>query len=176
MRALAFISFLATGLIGCSPSASDSPQVPTPPEGPSIVTAPEATVKSGPDVPAPPQPNGDGILTISDVDFSTFSTELAHSLNFKDKESERSVTDKIHLAFKPQNTETRDGHKEYAMTELKGQDGSVLVATATGLADESVKAKQLYVVFKDETLVTYGMKVKCWRADNPDIWQNTPCP
>lgn len=178
MRKFVIISFLATALVGCSPGSSDSSdstKAQTPPEGPSIVAAPEASVKPRPDVPTPPAPNGDGILTISDVDFTTYSLELASHLNLEVGEAKGSVEDKIHAAFRPNKMSEGEGHIEYALTELKAEGGSVLLATAEGLADDSVKAKQLYVIFQDDMLVTYGMKVKCRRGPSPNIWQNSLC-
>lgn len=174
MRVFVLLSFLTMALIGCSP---DSTLVPTSPDVPSVVAVPKAPAESRSDVPTPPQPNGDGILSLADIDFASYSLDLASFLNLSIGESKGSVEDKIHAVFKPRkDTETESGHTEYSLTELKAEGGSVTVATAESLADDSVKAQQLYTIFKDDALVTYGMKIKCWRGDDTEDWQKTPCP
>jgi len=129
-----------------------------------------------PVLPIPPTPNGDGLERLSDIDFTSYSLDLASFLNLNEGESKSSVEDKVHAAFKPNRTPEGEGHTEYSLTELKAEGGSVMVATAEGFADDSVKAQQLYVIFKDEKVVTYGLKVKCWRSKTSDKWQKTLCP
>lgn len=51
-----------------------------------------------------------------------------------------------------------------------------ILATRNGLGDDSVKSEQLITRFSDGILTDYGMRVKCYRAPNPDQWTVKLCP
>ena len=51
-----------------------------------------------------------------------------------------------------------------------------IVATRDGLADDSVKGERLIARFSDDILTAYGMRVKCYRGPNPDVWTREICP
>jgi len=51
-----------------------------------------------------------------------------------------------------------------------------IIATRNGLQDDSVKSEQVLVHFADDVLVEFGMRVKCYRSNNPDEWTKEPCP
>lgn len=50
------------------------------------------------------------------------------------------------------------------------------VATRNGLRDDSVKSEQVIALFSDNILVDFGMRVKCYRAVDPDAWTQEFCP
>jgi len=51
-----------------------------------------------------------------------------------------------------------------------------IIATRNGLQDDSIKSEQALVHFADGILVDYGMRVKCYRSNNPDEWTKELCP
>lgn len=175
MRALGFIPVSILALSACSQNTSETRDVYDASSMPDVPRV--AAVTEGLEPPMPPVvPNGDGITRLSDIDFASYSMDLAKPLNLEVGELKTSVEDKVHATFRPNKMPDGKGHMEYALTELKAEGGSVLLATAQGLADDSVKAQQLYVIFQEGVLVTYGMKVKCKRGETPNIWQNSVCP
>ncbi|MEP6343335.1 MAG: hypothetical protein ABJ275_08470 [Maricaulaceae bacterium] len=59
----------------------------------------------------------------------------------------------------------------------KLEDGTFeIVATRNGLRDDSVKNEQLIARFSNNILTDYGMRVKCYRAADPEAWIKESCP
>ena len=59
-------------------------------------------------------------------------------------------------------------------------DGSVMLYSAAGLPDDSIKAEEIYLILTGEdgaqTLQSFGLRLKCYRGENTTDWQNKPCP
>ncbi len=111
---------------------------------------------------------------IEQIDFTAYSIELAQNVGLEIGEAKAASNEKIQTYFKP--AKGAEGSAEYLFSELRGEGGNVILATSNGLADDSIKGEELYAVFKDDKLITYGLRQKCWRGDNPDIWQTQFCP
>jgi len=111
---------------------------------------------------------------IEDIDFASYSTDLARFSGLNKGDNKAAAIEAIHAFFKPEKG--AKGQAAYTFLELGGLGGTVIIASADGLADDSVKARELYAVFRDDSLITYGMKVKCWRGDRSDVWIVDLCP
>ena len=65
-------------------------------------------------------------------------------------------------------------------SEFEVVGGSVMLLSASGLADDSVHAQEFYLFFEGEgaaqTLATYGLRVQCARGGKITNWQKEPCP
>lgn len=173
MKSPFIISCLGLLLVSCS-DANTPVTAPVPNVPPVVATSSEPSVATP--VPMPPVVYDDKITKLSDIDFGSYSTDLAAFIGLNTGDSRTVIDDKIHQLFEPNSHTEIGGHTEYSLTELKAEGGSVLIATAHGLADDSVLAKQVYAIFKQDVLVTYGMKIQCRRGDTPETWQTNLCP
>ena len=150
-----------------------------------------ADTAPAPNIPAPPAVEGgvpqelSDIRRPSDIDFGAYSKDLAKFTGLKVgmpmAEAELIVLNKM----APEKG--AEGRAVFEMDKFQGYvGGQAFVATIDGLADDSVKAQQLYAIGKKDTdnkgegetysLIDYGMRVKCWRGDNTENWQSKPCP
>ncbi len=164
-------SVFALGLTGCSQAEHKAETDPASPSSQARALTPIPPVNPNHTLTAP---RTDEINTIAEIDFTAYSMALAKFVGLEIGESKSVSNDKIRAYFKP--SKGAEGNAEYVFSEFRGEGGNVILATANGLADDSVKGEELYAVFKDDILITYGTRLKCWRADNPDIWSQTPCP
>jgi hypothetical protein len=120
----------------------------------------------------------------ADIDYHSYSTDMAKFVGLEVGESHTSAVAKISAYFAPETL--GEGKKQESSVSIYDRDGgSILLAVSDGLMDDSVKGESLYAVFAKEdlgedgvtqTLVTYGLKVKCWRGENKDNWQTDLCP
>lgn len=126
-----------------------------------------------------PQPLS-GILRASDIDFGSYSRDLAKFVKLEIGEPMASAESKTLAYFTPKAS--GEGNVQFEMDKLQGYiGGQAFIATIDGLVDDSVKAEQLYAIGKKQvdenyTLVDYGMRVKCWRGENPNEWGTDLCP
>lgn len=133
-------------------------------------------------LPTPSEP-GDGAplkmktLTLEDIDFSSYSEDLAKFIKLEAGESNWAAIDKMRLYFAPEDGKTILQTKT---STFDRPDGSVMVYTVSGLKDDSIKAQELFMIFsgpKDaQTLAAYGLKQKCQRGENTTNWQTKLCP
>ena len=131
----------------------------------------EASQKAAPAIPTS---TIEDITKIEQIDFTAYSTEMAKPVGLINGEAKAVSNDKIRAYFKP--AKGSEGKAEYVFTELRGEGGNVILAASNGLADDSIKGEELYAVFKDDKLIIYGLRQKCWRGPNADVWQQTLCP
>ncbi|MEE9348365.1 MAG: hypothetical protein V3U82_09220 [Robiginitomaculum sp.] len=136
-----------------------------------------------PDVPhgtALPDRTSDGSNPPADIDYDSYSMDMAKFVGLEIGESHTSAVAKISTYFTPEAL--GEGKQQESSVSIYDRDGgSILLAISDGLMDDSVKGESLYAIFsKDEdgaqTLVTYGLKAKCWRGENKDNWQIDLCP
>lgn len=128
-----------------------------------------------PDVPQLPESQ------LEDVDFTSYSTDLATVVGLEIGESRLESTDKIRLFFAP---EPGTRIIKTASQTFERDDGAVLLFSRIGLPDDSVKAQEIYAVFSgpggdvkfNQTLAAYGMRMKCYRGENTTEWQTDLCP
>lgn len=165
----------AFGLSACSPAAE--PEPPTPPD------APEADLSV---LAAPPEPE---IKRISDIDFSSYNKDLAKLVQLKQGESFAETKAKMETYFVPGKgipgekiaQDRRRGPSEVSFMTFEGDGGKVILAERSEMADDAVRAEQMYALTKtmadgSDMLLDFGMKVKCWRGENPDQWGTQLCP
>ena len=168
-----FTLIAAFGLVACSPQA-DAP------------TVPDVPTVSG-DVQPPKVPDSaSNIMRISDIDFPSYSRDLARFVELKLGENMATATPKIESYFSPQGgsvEDAQDSSRKKTETEFStfgAEGGKVTLVERVNIKDDSVKAEQFYAIFKAKgegyMLADYGMKIKCHRGDNTDNWQTALCP
>ena len=149
---------------------------------PAVPAAPEISVPAMPD-------SATQVMRISDIDFLSYSRDLAKFVKLELGESMSSATPKIESYFSPQGNSV-DEKIEYAASSGKktetefstfgAQGGKVTLVERVNIKDDSIKAEQFYAIFKAKgegfALADYGMKVKCHRGNNTDNWQTDLCP
>ena len=152
--------------LGLSKSVKQRPEVPsTPPSG--SVSTPDA----------PSLPAG----KLEDIDFNAYSQGLAGPLGLVMGESRLDSIDKIRLYFAPE-----PGVNMVNMTSstFERDDGSVMLFARNNLPDDSVFAQEVYAVFSgpgntekfNQTLASYGLRVKCRRGNTAMEWSTELCP
>ena len=143
----------------------------------STLPAPEAKLES-PSIPlAPPKS-----LTLEDIDFNAYSKELAKFTGLKEGQSRGEAVDNVRLYFAP---EQGSQIISTSQSTFERDDGAVLLFSASGLAGDSVKAEEIYLIVSGEvgsqTLAAFGSRIKCHRnpnggGGNTTEWQAKPCP
>ena len=122
--------------------------------------------------------------TLDDVsdefDIVNFSKENAKFVGLVDGEEMETAELRIRAYFTPE--EASEGKISYSYEKTYASNGLTrVVATATGLMDDSVQAEQLIAYFKPLTpqtavLSEYGMRFKCYRGENKNQWTKKLCP
>ena len=124
---------------------------------------------------APPVPVKS--MTLEDIDFASYSEDLAKFVGLENGEDRWAAIDKMRLYFAPEDGQTILNTKT---SSFDRPDGSVMIFSASGFKDDSIKAQELFMIFagdKDaQTLAAYGLKQKCHRGDNTTEWQTNLCP
>jgi len=124
------------------------------------------------ETPAPTQSR-----TINDIDFSQYSLSLANYTDLRVGQSRIAAIDVVRLLHAPEQG-AKIVKTSSATFDMEG--GSVMLLSASGLADDSVHAEEFFLIFEGEgntqKLAEYGLRVKCARGENTTDWQKTPCP
>ena len=124
------------------------------------------------ETPAPTQSR-----TVNDIDFSQYSLSLANYTDLRVGQSRIAAIDVVRLLHAPEQG-AKIVKTSSATFDMEG--GSVMLLSASGLADDSVHAEEFFLIFEGEgntqKLAEYGLRVKCARGDNTTDWQKTPCP
>ena len=127
---------------------------------------------SEPEVEAP-QPS----RTLEDIDFKSYSKELAKFTGLAEGQSRGEAVDNIRLYFAPEDGRTIINPTQ---SKFEREDGAVLLFGASGMADDSIKAEEIYLIVQGpkgaQTLAAFGSKIKCRRGENTTEWQATLCP
>ncbi len=115
--------------------------------------------------------------TIDDIDFKSYSKELARFTGLAEGQSRGEAVDNIRLYFAPENGETIVNTTQ---SKFEREDGAVLLFGASGFPDDSIKAEEIYLIVQgpkgSQTLAAFGSRLKCHRGENITEWQATPCP
>ncbi|WP_371398190.1 hypothetical protein [Fretibacter rubidus] len=130
---------------------------------------------------------GEEIMRIADIDFLSYSKDLARWVELDTMEPLESAVAKIETYFSPQGGDINDydvrqtgTQTESIFSSFDAEGGKVVLVERINMRDDSVKAQQFYAVFKKtdttEVLIDYGMKIKCARGDNTTDWQTDNCP
>lgn len=122
--------------------------------------------------------------TLDDMDDSfdikNFSKANAKFVGLVDGEEMESAELRIRAYFTPE--ESSEGKLSYSYEKTYESNGLTrVVATVTGLMDDSVQAEQLIAYFKPispvrAVLADYGMRFQCYRGDNTEQWTVKLCP
>ena len=137
----------------------------------SSLSTPEST-PSNPTAPVMPKS-----LTLEDIDFNNYSKALAKFTGLKEGQSRGEAVDNVRLYFAPEQ-----GSKIISTSQstFERDDGAVLLFSASGLADDAVKAEEIYLILSGDkgaqTLAAYGSRIKCHRGENTTEWTTTLCP
>jgi len=125
-----------------------------------------------PKIPMPPKS-----LRLEDIDFTSYSESMAQFTGLKVGQSRIEAIDNIRLYFAPAEG---DNIIQTSQSTFDREDGSVMIFGASGLADDSVKAEEIFLILTGpegaQTLQAFGSKIKCHRGDNTSEWQITNCP
>ena len=145
-----------------------------PPAEPMSVSAPaSASNAAASSVPLPPMPKS---LTLEDIDFNAYSKELAKFTGLKEGQSRGEAVDNVRLYFAPENGSAMISTSQ---SKFEREDGAVLLFSASGLPDDSVKAEEIYLIVSGEkgvqTLAAFGSRIKCHRGENTTEWQADFC-
>ena len=166
MRAFFAISS-AMVLVACGPEDISAPAMPDA-KTPDLVDS----MPSTPDL--PPLPKS---LTLEDIDFTAYSPDLAAFTDLAEGQSRIEAIDAVRLYFAP-----IEGSKiiNTSQSTFERDDGTVMLLSASSLADDSIKAQEFYLIFTgqngDQKLASYGARIKCYRGDNTTDWQTQRCP
>ncbi len=117
---------------------------------------------------------------VEDIDFESYSTELASHIGLKQGEIRLDAIDKMRLYFAP---EPGTNMVNLTSSTFERDDGSVMIFARNNLPDDSVFAEEVYAVFSgpggvnkfDQTLATYGLRMKCRRGENAMEWTTELC-
>ena len=115
--------------------------------------------------------------TLEDIDFNSFSKELAKFTGLKAGQSRGEAVDNVRLYFAP---EQGSQIISTSQSTFEREDGAVLLFSASGLPDDSVKAEEIYLILSGDkgaqTLAAYGSRIKCHRGENTTHWTTKLCP
>ena len=147
-------------LASCGSQTAETPAVPN------------AESHVSPTVPTPPKTR-----TLEDIDFNSFSKELAKFTGLKAGQSRGEAVDNVRLYFAP---EQGSQIISTSQSTFEREDGAVLLFSASGLPDDSVKAEEIYLILSGDkgaqTLAAYGSRIKCHRGENTTNWTTKLCP
>jgi len=150
-------------LVACQPQATDASAIPKAPNVTESITSPA--------VPTPPKP-----MTLEDIDFNAYSKGLAKFTGLKEGQSRGEAVDNVRLYFAPESGKIIST----SQSTFEREDGAVLLFSASGLPDDSVKAEEIYLIVSGEkgaqTLAAFGSRIKCHRGENTTEWQTALCP
>ena len=134
-------------------------------------------------------PESPEIKRISDIDFTSYNKGLARFVKLEAGDSFASAKAKMETYFIPGKgipgekiaQDRLRGPSEVSFMTFEGDGGKVILAERNEMADDSVKAEQMYALTKtmadgSDVLLDYGMKIKCWRGENSDEWGTSLCP
>ena len=161
--------FVGVGLLSltaCSPE-----QDITAPDTPVLKSDVSATLTS------PKPPLFPKSKTVDDIDFSQYSRDLAKFTELTLGQSRIAAIDVLRLHFAPEQ-----GAKiiKTASSNFKLDGGSVMLMSADGISDDSVRAQEFYLIFEGdpnaEKLADFGARIKCYRGENITEWQTELCP
>ena len=144
-----------------------------PTEAPAVPEAPKITH----DAPTPSAPTAPKSLILEDIDFNSYSQDLAKFTGLKKGQSRGEAVDNVRLYFAPEQ-----GNTIISTTQsmFERDDGAVLIFGASGLPDDSVKAEEIYLIVSGEkgaqTLAAFGSRIKCHRGKNTTEWTTELCP
>lgn len=154
------------------------------PQAPDVPVAPAGSIA----VPSAPD-SASNIMRISDIDFASYSRDMAKWVKLEIGESMNTATPKIESYFSPQGSslEERIEYVESSGTKTEtefstfgAEGGKVTLVERVNIKDDSISAEQFYAIFKadggDYMLANYGMKIKCRRGANTTNWQTALCP
>lgn len=137
----------------------------------------QASVSKAVDKGAAEVPKSMKTTILEDIDFSSYSEDLAKFIKLEAGESNWAAIDKMRLYFAPEDGKTILQTKT---STFDRPDGSVMVYSVSGLKDDSVKAQELFMIFsgpkEGQILAAYGLKQKCQRGANTTNWQTKLCP
>lgn len=136
---------------------------------------PEVSSVSSPST--PPAPTPPKSLTLEDIDFNSYSKDLAKWTGLKEGQSRGEAVDNVRLYFAPEGGNTIISTSQ---SSFERDDGAVLIFGASGLPDDSVKAEEIYLILTGakgaQTLGAFGSRIKCHRGENTTEWQTDLCP
>ena len=157
---------LAMTLSACGVKNADAPSIL---EGPNVMSE---TMPATTPIPTPPKS-----LTLEDIDFNSYSKDLAKFTSLKEGQSRGEAVDNVRLYFAPENGNTIISTSQ---SSFEREDGAVLLFSAKGLPDDSVKAEEIYLILSGEkgaeTLAAFGSRIKCYRGENTTEWTTELCP
>lgn len=168
MRLLLGISVMAA-LIACSPDTPSAPEAIVEAQTAAVTEAAEQAAPEAPIVPEKPR--------LEEIDFTAYSQDLAKYTGLKVGQSRIEAIDQVRLYFAPENADTI---LQTSSSQFDREDGSVMIYSAEGFADDAIKGEEIYLILSgtkgNQKLAAYGSRIKCWRGENTTEWQTEACP
>jgi hypothetical protein len=145
------------------------------------VTLPPTPPQTSTEVIPPETPATLPAASIEDIDFGSYSQDIAAPFGLVMGETRLDSIDKIRLYFSPE-----PGTNMVNMTSstFERDDGSVMLFARNNLPDDAVFAQEIYAVFSgpgdaekfNQKLAAYGLRLKCRRGENAMEWTTELCP
>lgn len=176
MRLFLGISAMAA-LIACSPDTPSAPEAIVEAQTAAVTDPTDpASVGGRPETP-PAAPIVPEKRNLEDIDFTAYSQDLAKYTGLKVGQSRIEAIDQVRLYFAPENADTI---LQTSSSQFDREDGSVLLYSAEGFADDAIKGEEIYLILSgpkgEQKLAAYGSRIKCWRGENTTDWQTEACP
>lgn len=136
----------------------------------------------------PAVPEAPAILRISDIEFESYSRDLAARVEVNPGDLWTEAVPVIEAYFAPKGGDVEGysalstgSQTETSFSTFDAEGGKVMLVERINMRDDSVTAQQFYAIGRknadgSETLLDYGLKNKCARGDNKDQWSKTLCP
>ena len=161
-----YIIVAAIVLVSCGSQTSEAPSAP---EVRNVVSETTSTPPA-----VPPMPKS---LTLDDIDFESYSKDLAKWTGLEEGQSRGEAIDNVRLYFAPKAGNTIISTSQ---SIFEREDGAVLIFGAKGLPDDAVKAEEIYLIVSgpkgSQTLAAFGSRIKCHRGENITEWTTDLCP
>ena len=118
--------------------------------------------------------------SLEDIDFNSYSQELAGAFGLEIGETRLDSIDKIRLYFSPE-----PGTNMVNMTSstFERDDGSVMLFARNNIPDDAIFSEEIYAVFSgskankfNQKLAAYGLRQKCRRGDKANECTTELCP
>ena len=118
--------------------------------------------------------------SLENIDFNSYSQELAGAFGLELGETRLDSIDKIRLYFSPE-----PGTNMVNMTSstFERDDGSVMLFARNNIPDDAIFSEEIYAVFSgskadkfNQKLAAYGLRQKCRRGDKVMEWTTELCP
>ena len=150
----------AATLAACGSKETKTPEVPNVPAAEGAPAAPKAST-----------------YTLKSKELAGYSYDISKYAGVDIGEPMDIAINKVQSYLKPEG----EGNMSVTWeTQEMGRGFKTFSGLVTDMADDSVKAQEIKVVFQKSDgeywVIEHGGRIKCWRGDNKDKWTTNLCP